>query len=244
MTRGTYRFWEIDFLRGVAIIAMIVFHIFYDLNYFNIYNINLQSALILLVMYSIGAIFLSLVGVSLFLSYSRLRDNVSEKQLQLKFVVRGLKIFGLGLVITLVTRIYLHDGFVIFGVLHCIGLSIILTYPFLQFKIKNLIIGILLVSVGIYLKTLTFDFGWLLWLGVRPSQFYTVDYFPILPWFGVVLIGVFIGSSLYPDYKRRFDLKDVSRFRFIRFFCFLGRHSLIIYCLHQPIIIAVLQMLQ
>ena len=168
---------------------------------------------------------------------------MSKKQLQLKFVMRGLKIFGLGLVITLVTRVYPHEGFVIFGVLHCIGLSVILTYPFLQFKIRNLIIGILLVSVGIYLKTLTFDFGWLLWLGFRPSQFYTVDYFPILPWFGVVLIGVFVGSSLYPDYKRRFDLKDVSRFRFIRFFCFLGQHSLIIYCLHQPIIIAVLQIL-
>jgi len=244
VTKSTKRFWEIDFLRGIAIIAMIVFHIFYDLNYFNIFNINLQATPILFFMYSIGSIFLLLVGISLFLSYSRLIDNMSKKQLHLKFVIRGLKILGLGFVITLVTWIYPHEGFVIFGVLHCIGLSIILAYPFLKFKIGNLIFGFLLISVGIFLKTLTFNFDWLLWLGFKPSQFYTIDYFPILPWFGVILIGVFIGNSLYSDYNRKFNLKDISQIRFIRFFCFLGRYSLIIYCLHQPIILAVLKIFQ
>jgi uncharacterized membrane protein len=243
VTKKQFRFWEIDFLRGIAVVMMIVFHFFYDLNFFSIYEIDLHSGYFPLVLYPIGATFLLLVGISLSLSYSRIEDNENKKQLQLKFILRGSKIFGLGLLITLVTWIYLRDGFVVFGILHCIGLSIILAYPFLRFKIRNLIIGILLISVGIYLKTLTFDFGWVLWLGFRPSQFYTVDYFPILPWFGVVLIGIFVGNTLYPAHKRRFKLKDVSRIIFAKFFCYLGRHSLIIYCIHQPIIIVILHVL-
>ena len=242
MTKKPFRLWEIDFLRGIAVVMMIVFHFFYDLNFFNIYEIDLHSGPFPLFLYPIGTTFLLLVGISLSLSYSRIKDNENRKQLQLKFILRGSKIFGLGLLITLVTWIYLQDGFVVFGILHCIGLSIIIAYPFLQFKIRNLIIGVLLVSVGVYLKTLTFDFGWLLWLGFRPSQFYTVDYFPILPWFGVVLIGIFIGNTLYPAHKRRFKLKDISQIRFVKLFCFLGRHSLIIYCLHQPIIILLIHL--
>jgi len=235
-----FRLWEIDFLRGIAVVMMIVFHFLYDLNFLSIYEINLYSGPFLLFLYPIGTTFLLLVGISLSLSYSRIEDNENRRQLQLKFILRGSKIFGLGLLITLITWIYLQSGFVLFGILHCIGLSIILAYPFLKFKIRNLIIGILLVSMGLYLKTLTFNFGWMFWLGLRPSQFYTVDYFPILPWFGIVLIGIFIGNTVYPSHKRRFKLKDISRIRFAKFFCFLGRHSLIIYFLHQPVILVLL----
>ena len=243
MTKKQFRLWEIDFLRGIAVVMMVVYHFFYDLNFFSIYKTDFHSCPFLLFLYPIGTIFLLLVGISLSLSYSRIEVDKNKKRLQMKFILRGSKIFGLGLLITLVTWIYLQDGFVLFGVLHCIGLSIIIAYPFLRFKFRNLIIGALLVSIGIYLKTLTFDFSWLLWLGFRPSQFYTVDYFPILPWFGIVLIGIFFGNTLYPSNKRSFRLKDASRVIFVKFFCFLGRNSLIIYCLHQPIIILVIHVL-
>jgi uncharacterized membrane protein len=79
-------------------------------------------------------------------------------------------------------------------------------------------------------------------LGFKPSQFYTVDYFPILPWFGVVLIGIFIGNTLYPFNKRRFKIKDISQLKFVKFFCFLGRKSLIIYFLHQPILLLLIHL--
>jgi len=242
VTKKPFRLWEIDLLRGIAVVMMIVFHFFYDLNFFSIFKIDLDSGYFLLFLYSIGTTFIMLVGISLSLSYSRVEEYKNKKQLRLKFILRGLKIFGLGLSITIVTWFYIQDGFVLFGVLHCIGLSIIIAYPFLRFKIRNLIIGILLVSVGVYLKTLTFNFGWLLWLGFKPSQFYTVDYFPILPWFGVVLIGIFIGNTLYPFNKRRFKIKDISQLKFVKFFCFLGRKSLIIYFLHQPILLLLIHL--
>jgi uncharacterized membrane protein len=236
------RFWEVDFFRGLAVILMIIFHLLYDLNYLNIYKINLYSGPILIYLYFIGSTFILLVGVSLTLSYSRIKKIISKKEIQLKYIKRGLMIFSMGLFITLISWLYLNEGFIIFGVLHCIGLSIILAIPFFKYRYLNLSIGIILIIIGIILKNFTFDFNYLLFLGFIPNQFFTVDYFPLLPWFGVVLVGIFVGNCLYVNNKRQFRLKDLDKFRFIRFFGFLGRHSLLIYFIHQPVMLAILHL--
>lgn len=234
------RFWEIDLLRGIAVVMMIVFHFFYDLNYFNIYKLSLYSGYFLIYVYLIGTFFILLVGISFTLSYSKTRKSLTKIELQLKYLKRGLKIFGLGLLITIITWIYLDEGFVVFGVLHCIGISIILAYPFLHFRYYNLLLGIVIILAGVILKNLTFDFYWLVWLGFTPTRFYTVDHFPLLPWFGVVLIGIFIGNTLYPKHERTFKSRDLSELKIIRYFCFLGQHSLIIYFINQPILLFII----
>lgn len=222
---------------------MIIFHSLYYLNYFNIYKMSLYSGYFLIYVYLGGAIFISLAGVSLTLSYSRVENLLTKKELFLKYVKRGLTIFFLGLFITVVTWFYVGEGFVVFGVLHCIGLSIILAYPFLRFRYQNLLVGVFLILIGIILKNMVFDFNWLVLLGFVPSNFYTIDYFPILPWFGVILTGIFLGNSLYRNYKRVFSLRDVSGLKPVRFFCFLGRHSLIIYFLHHLVLLSIMYIL-
>lgn len=238
------RFWEIDFLRGLAIIMMIIFHLLYDLNYFSDYNLNLHSGFWSYFARSTATIFILLVGISLTLSFSRARiTQKAGKGLYIKYIKRGLMIFSWGVIITLITWVFLRQGFVVFGILHLIGISIILSYPFLKLGSWNLLIGIIFISLGMYLKKFTFGFPWLMWLGLMPEHFYTLDYFPIFPWFGVVLIGLFLGNLLYPNYIREFKLWDLSKFSFIRLFCFLGRHSLLIYLIHQPILIILLYLL-
>jgi uncharacterized membrane protein len=188
--------------------------------------------------------FIFLVGVSLSVSFSRTKKiHQDRNKLFMKYFRRGLKVFSWGLIITLVTWIFLREGFIIFGILHLIGISIILAYPFLKLLYWNLLIGLFCIFLGAYLKCFVFNFYWLSWLGFRPAQFYSVDYFPLLPWFGVVLIGIFFGNLLYSDCSRRFQLIDFSSFSGIKVFCFLGKHSLLIYLLHQPLIIAVLFLL-
>lgn len=237
------RFWEIDFLRGIAIIMMIIYHIIFDLNFFSIVSINLYFFPIRLFLYLIGITFLLLVGVSLSLSYSKVKDKLTKRQIQLKYFKRGFFIFGLGMIITLVTLIYPGNGFIIFGVLHCIGISIIFSYFLLRFKHLNLILGLVLIISGIILNNMTFDFYYLIPLGFKPYGFYTLDFFPLLPWFGVVLCGIYIGKLFYRDFNRRFKLKNLDRIRIIKLFCFLGRNSLIIYFIHQIIIIGIIQLL-
>lgn len=235
------RFWEIDFLRGIAIIMMVLYHLLYNLHYFAHYNVNVYSGFWLYFARATATTFIFLVGVSLTVSFSKAtKISLDEKKLFLKYLIRGLKIFSWGLIITLVTWVFLREGWVVFGILHLIGISIILAYPFLRFPSWNLLIGLLLIFSGQYIKGLTFNFPWLVWLGFRPAQFYSVDYFPLLPWFGLVLIGIFFGNLLYPDYSRKFQLANFSSFSVIKIFCFLGKHSLLIYLIHQPLIIVLL----
>jgi uncharacterized membrane protein len=77
-------------------------------------------------------------------------------------------------------------------------------------------------------------------LGVRQFGRYMVDYYPILPWFGIALLGVFVGHTLYPGGTPRFTLPDLSQRAPIRGLTFLGRHSLLIYLVHQPILLGFL----
>ena len=238
------RFWEVDTLRGVAIIMMVLVHLRYDLVYYGGY----RAALLVAPFWpnfarTTASIFMFLVGVSLTLSYSRAKgDSQGHSPLFPKYLKRGLIVFGWGMVITLVTWLLLREGAVFFGILHFIGVSIILAYPFLRLRFPSLLAGVVLIVIGGYLSRQTFAFSWLLWLGFVPERLAGVDYYPLLPWFGVVLIGVFAGQMLYCGSTRRIALPDWSRVLPIRWLGFMGRHSLLIYLVHQPLIIAVLSL--
>jgi len=234
------RFWEVDFLRGTAIVMMIIFHFLYDLDYFGVLELNLFFGFWRYFAYATASIFIFLVGVSLTLSYSRTVKEKTGKELFTKYLFRGIKIFSWGIVITLITFIFLPDGVILFGVLHLIGISVILAYPFIKYTCRNLVIGILFILTGLYIEGLSFNSMWLLFLGLRPESFHTYDYFPLLPWFGVVLVGIFAGNILYSGYKRKFGIPEISNFIFIKILCFSGRHSLLIYLIHQPILVALL----
>jgi uncharacterized membrane protein len=239
------RFWEVDSLRGLAIIMMITYHLLFDLTFFGIYPFDVYSGFLWIFARVTAFIFIFLMGVSLTLSNSRakiLRDY-NEGELFKKYLKRGLKIFLLGILITVVTWIFIPQEFIIFGVLHFIGISIILSYPFLKRRYLNLFLGITIMIMGVFLANFTFDFSWLMWLGFIPTNLDTVDYFPLIPWFGVVLIGLFFGGLLYKDYHRQFKIPDLSKTLFAKIFTFLGRNSLIIYLIHQPVLIILLYLL-
>ena len=244
------RFWEVDFLRGLAVILMIAYHFIFDLSFFQIYTLNLSYGLLWYFPRVIAGIFILLVGISLYLSYSR--AEISElysrdRDFFLKYLKRGVWIFSLGLVITLATWIFIREEFIIFGILHFVGLAIIIAFPLLKYnqryKYLNLFLGLLFVAAGFYINSFTFNFNWLLWLGFIPQNLVTVDYFPLLPWFGMLALGIFSGSVLYRNYHRQFKIPDLSSHLPVRLFTFLGKHSLIIYFIHQPILLLMLYFL-
>lgn len=225
---------------------MVSYHLIFDLSFFGIYPLNTSSGFFWYFARITAFLFIFLVGISLHLSYSRAKMSgryFGEKDLFFKYLKRGLKIFSLGILITLATWIFIRQDFIIFGILHFVGIAIILEYPFIKYKYLNLVWGLVLIVSGVYLSNFSFTFSWLLWLGFIPQSLQTVDYFPLLPWMGVVSLGIFMGTVFYKNYRRKLIIPDISSYLPVQLFCFLGKHSLLIYFIHQPVLILLLYFL-
>ena len=83
------RLWEVDFIRGIAVVMMIFFHILFDLNFFRAYEIELYSGFMLPFALSIGTLFLFIVGVSLSLSFSRVKNSFNFKEIKVNLLFVG-----------------------------------------------------------------------------------------------------------------------------------------------------------
>jgi uncharacterized membrane protein len=234
------RFFEIDAVKGVAVILMVVFHLLFDLDFLAGYRFDLSSGVWLLVGRSAAVLFLLFVGVNLTISRSRaVQKGLGGNALFVKYLKRGAWIFLLGLLITAATFLLFPRETIWFGVLHLIGVSVILAYPFLRFKWLNAALGTAVIATGLWLWNLSFPFPWLLPLGFQPAGFVSFDYFPILPAFGVVLLGIALGNVAYKGGARRWAARfpdlHFPRFRALEW---MGRHSLLVYFVHQPVLIA------
>jgi len=228
------RFWELDALRGVALVFMVAYHFVFDLNYFEILRLGPQSPFFLAAP-AIGGAFLLLAGVSLSISYAR-HKNLGAAALFSRQLRRGALLFAAAALITAATLAYPDRGFVVFGVIHLIAVSVVLSFAFRNFGTANLFLGLALVLAGVAAGSVTVDTPFLVWLGVSFPGFYTLDYYPLLPWFGVVLVGMFLGKTVYPGANRSFRV-PAPRLGQLQF---LGRNSLAIYLLHQPILVGII----
>ena len=224
------RFWELDALRGICLLGMVGIHLLYDL------NISLPWPLQLLQDWG-GCVFLLLSGVCVTLGHHPVR--------------RGLVVLGCGMICTLVTwGMYIlslasADLVIWFGVLHCLGVCMLLWPLFRKMPLWLLALcAAVLIAAGLAIPNRGFDTGyWLMPLGFPPYGFVTSDYFPLLPFAGFFLLGGVIGKLVYPNKKTRFPNVRADR-DLIRFLCLLGKWSLPIYMLHQPVITGILSLLE
>ncbi|MBQ7801336.1 MAG: DUF1624 domain-containing protein [Oscillospiraceae bacterium] len=222
------RVWELDALRGVCVIGMIVVHFVFDL-------VSLYG----LVRWEYNSLFSFIMnwGGVLFLLISGICATLGSRSVR-----RGLIVFGCGLIVTAVTAgMYLlgiaHESIIIyFGVLHCLGICMMLWY-FLK-KLPTWALGLLgaaLAITGLLIRDLRVESPYLFWIGLTTETFATADFFPLLPYLGFFLLGAFLGRTLYREKTTLFPKADPGH-PIIRLFTACGRHSLIIYLLHQPVL--------
>lgn len=239
------RFWELDAARGVAIVMVVLYHLVYDLDNFAGFGLESTSGFWFVFADASAFAFVFLVGLSLAISFSRERGaGRGGWDLFGKYLHRGAKIFTYGMLITVVF-LALGYGYVIFGILHLIGASIVLAYPFMKLRYLNVVLGLAMVAAGAYVRAEQFVVGGIAGvllapLGVLPENLFMPDYRPLLPWFGVVLLGLFAGNMLYVEKSPEKSVAALPRFSPIRSLAFLGRHTLLIYLIHQPLLIATL----
>ena len=146
------RFWEVDLVRGIAILLMVAFHLVYDLRYFGNGTFNPSTGVWYYTGRTAAILFIFIVGVSLSISHARAMDANPGRSLYPKYVKRGMWIFSLGMLITMVTWVLLPRGAIFFGILHLIGVSIILAYPFMRYRYANLVCGALLILSGLIIS--------------------------------------------------------------------------------------------
>ncbi|SDW34918.1 heparan-alpha-glucosaminide N-acetyltransferase [Methanohalophilus halophilus] len=238
------RFWEVDLLRGCAIVLMIIYHTFYDLDLLGNFSFAVNQGELWIIGRSSAVLFIYTAGIALSLSYSRYRlKHPENRNPWQKYVKRGIRLFLWGGLITAVSWFAFPSMSIIFGILHFLGISIIFAYPLIEKKHANLIIAGVVIAIGFYLKTIRVPNDWFLWLGLHSTSFQTLDYFPLLPWFGLVLIGIATSNHLYPGYERRFSIPDMTELAPVRLLTAMGKRSLAMYLLHQPAIILILYLL-
>jgi len=233
------RFVELDLLRGFAIVAMIFLHILWDLDYFGLVSLNMD---IYQFQGIVPLMFFLLIGICLAVGKTKRGEQSVEEQnaYHSRLVLRGLKIFSIGMVFTAITLLAMPGRPIIFGVLHFIGLSIILSVPFLKMKSFNVLFAALFILTGFIVGGIVIENPTALHLAIGFHQAnvweHTIDYFPVIPWFGVTLFGIALGNFLYCGNERRFKVPDFSNRKPVAAVSWIGRHSLAIYVLHQPVI--------
>jgi len=226
------RLWEIDTLRGVAIAMMLLSNLLFDLHLFAGCQDCYAGLWVPFARVTAG-LFVLLAGVALTLSAARGKSTRG-------FVLRGLRILGYGLIVTAISWVVFPSAFIVFGILHLIGAGIILSLPFLRRPAASLVAGMVVIGLGLWVSGLSVETPWLVWLGLEPVGFATVDYTPLLPWWGIMLVGVALGNLLFPKGKPRFPLPDMSKNPLIQLLALAGRRSLLIYLIHQPIFVGIL----
>lgn len=240
----TDRFIELDLLRGLAIMSMILGHMLWNLDFYGIAPLDrgVYSALQMIA----PNLFFLLVGICVVVGLKKkeLKGIAAVNNYYKHLFIRGLKIFCLGMLLTVATMIVLPDKPILFGVLHCIGFSIVLTIPFLKYRNYTILFSLIIILSGSVVSQYVVNKPTIFHLAFGLHQkniwSYTVDYFPLIPWFGICLLGVVIGDWLYCGDCRRFRFPDLSKYRPVKICSWIGQHSLGIYLLHQPILAGLL----
>lgn len=230
MTAGR-RFLSIDLLRSAAILGMIIYHGAYDLREFKNAPLDPFSGGWLMLQRSVAITFLLLVGISAVLSSAK-------GDLLRRFLKRAVIVEACALIVTIVTFFFDRVAYVRFGILHMIALSLVLLPLFLPIKRWNLLFGLLVVVFGTVWDPPRAETTLLLPLGIMPRMFQSIDYFPLIPWFGVVLIGAGLGVHLFEGKTPRLKANALTRV-----LAFPGKHSLLIYMVHQPVLLGLLNIL-
>ena len=227
----------LDEIRGFAVLCMIFYHGFYSLAF--LFRLDWGMALLRFFMPAepfFAGLFIFISGISSNLSHSNL--------------LRGVKLLGIALLVSLVTFLAVPSQVIVFGILHFLSICMILfglLRP-LQEKIPLIpgIVGSVLLylctmqissgvlAFGISLPDMLYQTNWLAPLGFHNAAFFSSDYFPLLPWAFVFSAGTFAGrwaaQGKFPQWMYPSRIRPLS---------WMGRHALILYIVHQPVIVGV-----
>lgn len=224
------RYFELDLLRGTAVVLMVLFHFGFDLALFGYasYRTTVDTEWIIF-RGIILSMFLLGVGMSSYLAYSK---KIDWK----KIGIRSAKLAALSLLISLGSYFVFPQEWIYFGVIHFIMVATVVSLAFVKVPRLALLLGMAII-ISYVLGYFHLDPLLSFCMEYLPIPLYTVDVVSFTPWFGVVLIGIFVMHKDFFGFRIK-ESKSAVRL------AFLGRHSLLIYMVHQPILFALFNMIK
>ncbi len=231
-SRGRIEF--IDIARAVALFAMAIYHFAWDLEFFNYVERGLTgSGGWKIFARTIASSFLFLVGVSLVLAHGRaIRWR--------PFLIRLAQVAAGAVAITVVTLFVTPNSFVFFGILQLIAVASLLGLLFIHLPwLVTAFAAAVIVVLPFVISHPVFDPKWLAWIGFFEAPPFSNDFIPVFPFFGAVLAG--IAAARFALVHGVFDrLRGWnSSLRPMWRLGVLGRHALLFYLLHQPILFGI-----
>jgi len=231
------RFAAIDALRGCAVALMVAYHFCFDLQYYGWIQANFNGDPFWLKSRAfIVSLFLCVVGISLVLAN---RNGIDWRAWLRRFGILAV----CAVLVSASSYALFPRSWIFFGVLHFVAVASVLGLAFLRWPRLDLAMGIILVVVGSTVELPFFDQPGLQWLGLMSYKPFTEDYVPLLPWFGVVLIGMFLGRLALREKRLAPAMAWRPKGASGRALVFAGSHSLLIYMLHQPLLMGALYLL-
>lgn len=227
------RIAALDLARGAALAAMAAYHGLWDLGFLHLTPLNLAlTPPGRLAAHAIAGTFLLLVGIGLVLANG---DGLRPRP----FLLRLARIGGAALLITAATRFAFPQSYIFFGILHCIAVSSVLGLPFVFLPAWLTALAALAVMLAPRLVAHSLlDAPELYFLGLGRGLPDTNDWVPLFPWFGLVLAGIALARLVRPALAGSRLARWRPRNPVARAAAFAGRHSLAVYLVHQPVLLA------
>jgi len=214
------RLTELDSLKALALVMMLVSNFVSDLSFFKIMEVSKGDSWWYLAR-TTASLFVCISGISYYLAN---RQNTDFWVV----LTRTQRLLFWALAITIITYFFQPDAYIRFGVLHLLALASIVAFPFVKRPIFGFLVGFALFFLPLSSEPLS------VWLGLRETGFFAVDYFPLNPWLGLFFISMASAKYIYPEGKSLTSIIWPEKW------LWLGRNTLLIYVFHQPFLIAIL----
>lgn len=235
--RESSRLAIVDIARGVALLAMFVYHFAYDLSMFRLIETDIVAEPgWRLFARGIAGSFLTIVGFSLVLATRKGLDLAA-------YLKRLAMVASAAALVTLGTWRFMPGEFIFFGILHHVAVASVLALPFLRLPV--VIVGstaVLAFALPTFVAHPLLDQSWATWLGFSRAPIHTADFVPVFPWFGCVLSGIVLARLILPRLAGTALAGWRPGNRATRTVAWGGRHSLLVYLVHQPLFIGALML--
>lgn len=225
----------LDFARGLALIAMTIFHFAFDLELLGLQEPGFISQdHWKYFARAIAASFLFLTGFSLYLAH---REGIRWSG----WKIRMIKIVAAAILITIATYFATPDQYIFFGILHAITFASLAGLLFLRVPWPIIvIIAIVVFSMRYIGRTELLNAPYWYWTGLSATNPNSSDYVPVFPWFSAPLMGIAFAQLCEKMNWLDAFAKPRLEQGWLRLVKFLGRNSLVYYLLHQPVMIGFL----